>query len=158
MDLSLFLFLALSYSPLLIVPRRPSPPSERVSLFQIDLVVLRVHQDNSRLALCLFQENAARSGGGDGSRAVARKGGVSSGTYCAGRCCVYVLTISRFEEQKSSPLRPRDTLRIKCKKRIVKTLRIVDPQLKNLSGSPLPPLLSSPVSHTKLYHCRARCC
>ena len=38
----------------------PLPPPARpgLSLLQIGLVVLRVHQDNSGLALCFFQENA----------------------------------------------------------------------------------------------------
>jgi len=59
-----------------------------LSLLQIGLVVLRVHQDNSGLALCLLQESAASGadpagvGGGGGAARRERKGGVGSGTYC----------------------------------------------------------------------------
>lgn len=64
--------------PTLSHPHLLPPP---ISPLQIGLVVLRVHQDNSGLALCPFQENAA-NGGGSGSRAMGRKGGAASGTYC----------------------------------------------------------------------------
>lgn len=79
--------LPLASSPFLFFIVRPRcPPSltptpEPISPLQIGLVILRVHQDNSGLALCPFQENAANGGGG-GSGVMGRKGGAASRTYC----------------------------------------------------------------------------
>lgn len=77
---------------------RLSPPRSSLSLLQIGLVVLRVHQDNSNLALCLFEENAAQRrigrtrGGGRG-----RRDCEGTGAYCTALRVVYVLAFSRSE-------------------------------------------------------------
>lgn len=95
--MDLFLLLLPSTSPVLLsfflprtLRRPPSPIPTRadrgtLSRLQIGLVVLRVHQDNSCLALCLFQENRASGGQGPGRNTRGRKGNGGSGgggAYC----------------------------------------------------------------------------
>lgn len=147
------------YPPFSRTLRRPPSsiphPADRgdLSRLQIGLVVLRVHQDNSCLALCLFQENRASGGresegdcGGGGTRR--RKGGEgsSSRAYCTALVRAWFmfwpfrdprrefrpfrLSLSLFSYFSLSLAR-RDTLD-KCKQRIVETSRINDPR-RNLS-------------------------
>lgn len=128
-----------------------SPPP--ISPLQIGLVVLRVHQDNSGLALCPFQENAANGGGG-GSRAMGRKGGAASRTYCtdaARGLCFGLFEICGAPRNLSFSfsLFRCDTLD-KCKKCIVKTSRSVDPHQKPVRASP--PLLL-PFSSISRWNC-----
>lgn len=145
-----------STSAILLSPRtlrRPPSsiphPADRgdLSRLQIGLVVLRVHQDNSCLALCLFQENRASEGresegdcGGGGTRR--RKGGEgsSSRAYCTTLVRAWFMfwpfrdprrEFRPFRLSLSLSLARRDTLD-KCKQRIVETSRIVDPR-RNLS-------------------------
>lgn len=158
MDSSPSLFLSSSRVFLFFIVRPRCPPSltptpEPISPLQIGLVVLRVHQDNSGLALCPFQENAANGGGG-GSGAMGRKSGAASRTYCtdaARGLCFGLFEIcgaSRSPSSLSPPLfflSSRDTLD-KCKECIVKTSRIVDPRQKPVRATSPLPLLFSPIS------------
>lgn len=161
--MDLFLHLLLSSPPLLssFLPHATSStffyphPADRgdLSRLQIGLVVLRVHQDNSCLALCLFQENRASGGresegdcGGGGTRR--RKGGEgsSSRAYCTALVRAWFMFWPFRDPRRefrpfrlslslssyfSLSLARRDTLD-KCKQRIVETSRIVDPR-RNLS-------------------------